>query len=184
MPATRPRKCACCARLQTDIIDRNRRIPCLLVRVQNDLNSLGLGMRDMLDARDGYPLTAWRSQFQRIRTDLEDAIAREADVAPPAALRNRPRIWPLPWRSSGMRSTASSTWPRSDEAEARGQVRLSLQARQAALSTAVSRLLVQNNESEEQAAARTQQIHAQVERNLYIFLARDAAADCRASALT
>ena len=57
-----------------------------------------------------------------------------------------------------------------DEAEARVQVRLSLQARQAALSTAVSRLLVQNNESEEQAFARTQQIHADVERNLYIFL--------------
>src|SRR5215471_18977110 len=69
-------------RLQTDIIDRNRRDSLLLVRIQNDLNMLGLGMRDLLDARDGYPLTAWRSQFQRIRTDLADAIAREAEVAP------------------------------------------------------------------------------------------------------
>ena len=76
--------------------------------------------------------------------------------------------------NSGMRSTACSSWPARDEAEARAQVRLSLQARQAALSTAVSRLLVQNNESDEQAVARTQRIHAQVERNLYIFLARHA----------
>lgn len=49
-------------------------------------------------------------------------------------------------------------------------MRLSLEARQAAISTAVSRLLVQNNESEEQAFARTRAIHAQVERNLHIFL--------------
>jgi len=38
-------------------------------------------MRDMLDAKEGYPLTAWRVQFGRIRTDLEDAVAREAEVA-------------------------------------------------------------------------------------------------------
>jgi signal transduction histidine kinase len=49
-------------------------------------------------------------------------------------------------------------------------VRLSLQARQAALTTTVARLLVQNSETEDQAMARTGQIHAQVERNLYIFL--------------
>src|SRR5437899_7642809 len=44
------------------------------------------------------------------------------------------------------------------ESEAREQIRLSLQARQQALSTAVSRLLVENNEGEEQAAARIAQI--------------------------
>ena len=158
-------------RLQTDIIDRNRRDSLLLVRVQNDLNMLGLGMRDMLDARDGYPLTAWRSQFQRIRTDLEDALAREAAVAPASRTPEQARY---------LSSSMSQFWDAldrtfdlatRDEAEARVQVRLSLQARQAALNTAVSRLLVQNNDSDEQAVARTQQIHAQVERNLYLFLA-------------
>jgi signal transduction histidine kinase len=158
-------------RLQTESIDRNRRDSLLLVRVQNDLNTLGLGMRDMLDARDGYPLTAWRSQFQRIRADLEDAVTREAAVAPYSRTPEQARY---------VASSMAQFWDAldrvfelaaRDEAEARAQVRLSLQARQAALGTAVSRLLVQNNESEEQAFARTRQIHAQVERNLYIFLA-------------
>ncbi len=157
-------------RLQTDILDRNRRDSLLLLRVQNDLNILGLGMRDMLDVQDQYPLTAWRSQFQRIRTDLEDAVARESAVAPAARTQDQARF---------VTSSMAQFWDAldrvfalaaHDEAEARMQVRLSLQARQAALSTAVSRLLVQNNESEEQAVARTQQIHGQVERNLYIFL--------------
>ena len=45
------------------------------------------------------------------------------------------------------------------EAEARAQIRLSLQARQAALSTAVARLLVQNNDAEEQTAQQAQEIY-------------------------
>lgn len=157
--------------LQTDIIDRNRRDSLLLVRIQNNLNMLGLGMRDMLDGRDGYPLTAWRGQFQRIRADLEDAITREAEVAPASRTPEQARY---------LQSSMQQLWDAldrmfdgaaRDEAEARAQVRLSLQARQAALSTAVSRLLVQNHDSDEQAAARTQEIHSQVERNLYLFLA-------------
>jgi signal transduction histidine kinase len=55
--------------------------------------------------------------------------------------------------------------------EARTRIRMSLEARQASLSTAVSRLLIANNESEETAAAQTQDIYAGVERNVYIFLA-------------
>src|SRR5437870_10870196 len=57
------------------------------------------------------------------------------------------------------------------EAEAREQIRLSLQARQQALSTAVSRLLVENNEGEEQAAASIAKIYDGVQRQLYLFLA-------------
>src|ERR1044071_3354026 len=53
--------------LQTDLTDRNRRDSLQLLRIQNDLNSLGLAMRDMLDSREPYPLTAWNAQFQRIQ---------------------------------------------------------------------------------------------------------------------
>jgi signal transduction histidine kinase len=54
--------------------------------------------------------------------------------------------------------------------EARTQIQVSLQARQSALSTAVARLLVQNNESEEQAALRIAQIYDRVQRQVYLFL--------------
>jgi signal transduction histidine kinase len=56
------------------------------------------------------------------------------------------------------------------EKEARAQIRLSLEARQAALSTAVARLLVQNNENEEQAAQQIGQIYDGVQRQMYFFL--------------
>ena len=46
----------------------------------------------------------------------------------------------------------------------------SLQAQQAALSTAVARLLFANNESEEAAATQVNEIYNKVERNVYIFM--------------
>jgi signal transduction histidine kinase len=125
----------------------------------------------MLDTKDGYPLTAWRTQFQRLRGDLEDAVAREAGVAPDG--RTPEQAMQLQTSMAQFWDAVDRMFQRADrsESDARNEVRLSLQARQAALSTAVSRLLVQNHESDEQAAARTQQIHAEVERNLYLFLA-------------
>src|SRR5207248_3838635 len=54
--------------------------------------------------------------------------------------------------------------------EARAQI-LSLQERQAALSNMVARLLVQNNESEEKAAAQISAIYVRVQRQVYWLLA-------------
>ena len=158
--------------LQTDLADRNRTDSLQLLRIQNDLNSLGLAMRDMLDGGEPYPLTAWSSQFARIRGDLDSALEREAGVA---GARRTPEQREYLSRSLGQ------FWDASDrifalagsghDAEARDQIRLSLQARQSALSTAVARLLVENNASEEQTAAQVRDIYAQVQRQVYLFLA-------------
>ena len=158
--------------LQTDLADRNRTDSLQLLRIQNDLNSLGLAMRDMLDSEEPYPLTAWKAQFARIRGDLDSAIAREAEVA--TAQRT-------PEQSRYLAASLAQFWDAADrifelaaggqEAEARTQIRLSLQARQAALNTAVARLLVENNASEEQTAVRVREIYEQVQRQVYIFLA-------------
>ena len=74
-------------RLQNDLIDRNRKDSLQLLRIQNELNSIGISMRDMLDTGaldqgERYPLTAWRPQFERMRSDLEDAFQREKHVSP------------------------------------------------------------------------------------------------------
>jgi signal transduction histidine kinase len=157
--------------LQTDLADRNRTDSLQLLRIQNDLNSLGLAMRDMLDSEEPYPLTAWKAQFARIRGDLDNAIARESEVA--TAQRT-------PEQSKYLATSLAQFWDAADrifdlaagghEAEARTQIRVSLQARQAALNTAVARLLVENNASEEQTAVQVREIYAQVQRQVYIFL--------------
>src|SRR3954453_12994660 len=157
--------------LQTSITERNRKDSLQLLRIQNNLNEIGLGMRDMLDNVEPYPLTAFRAQFQRMRADLDDAIHREQELA----VANR-----TPEQRQYLEASVSQFWNAMDrifdlaaqgkETEARVQIRLSLQARQAALSTAVARLLVGNNESEQQAAQRVTDIYDRVQSQAYVFL--------------
>ena len=157
--------------LQNNLVDRDRRDSLQLLRVQNDLNSLGLAMRDMLDAREPYPLTAWSGQFQRIREDLDAALKLEESFSPAARTADQRQF---------LSQSLAQFWDAVDrmfelagsgkEKEARDQIQLTLQARQAALSTAVSRLLVQNNEGEEQAADKIAKIYDGVQRQLYLLL--------------
>jgi signal transduction histidine kinase len=163
--------------LQNNLADRNRKDSLQLLRVQNELNSLALAMRDMLDNDEPYPLTAWSAQFQRMRTDLDDAIRQEEQYA--AASRTTEQEEYLGSRLSQFWDAADRIFKLAREGqdkEARAQIRLSLQARQAALSTAVARLLVQNNESEEQAGARIKEIYDRVQRQVYLFLTATLAA--------
>src|SRR3979411_1178557 len=158
--------------LQNNLVDRNRKDSLQLLRIQNDLNSLALAMRDMLDNDEPYPLTAWSAQFQRIRADLDNALKLEAQVA--VAERT-------PEQREFLGNSMAQFWDAVDrtfalarngkEKDACAEIRVSLQARQAALSTALARLLVQNNESEEQVALRIARIYDRVQRQVYIFFA-------------
>ena len=159
-------------RLQSEMVDRNRKDSLQLLRVQNDLNSIALAMRDMLDTTEPYPLTAWTAQFERIHQDLDTGLKLEESLAganrTPEQRRYLSQSVAQFWDAVNRMFTLAQN---SKDAEAREQIRLSLQARQQALSTAVSRLLVGNNEGEEQAAARIAQIYDGVQRQLYLFLA-------------
>ena len=158
-------------KLQTELVDRNRKDSLQLLRIQNDLNLLAVAMRDMVSSDEPYPLTAWSAQFQRIRTDLDDAMRLEAGFA---ASRT-------PEQTAFLTGSVTQFWDAVDrvfdlaqqgkEQEARKQVTLSLQERQAALSTAVARFLVQNTENEEQAGQRIVQIYDRVQSQVYVFLA-------------
>jgi len=159
-------------KLQSEMVDRNRKDSLQLLRIQNDLNSLGLAMRDMLDASEPYPVAAWNAQFDRIRTDLDDAMKHEeplAQAAPTSEQRHYLSQALNQFWDSTNRMFALAGEGKEDGA--REQIRDTLQPRQAALTSAVSRLLVQNNEAEEQAASRIAEIYNRVQRQLYIFLA-------------
>jgi signal transduction histidine kinase len=164
-------------KLQAELIDRNRKDSLQLLRIQNDLNLLAVAMRDMIGNDEPYPLTAWSAQFQRIRTDLDDAMRLEAAFAPAGRTTEQ---------SASLSSSLAQFWNAVDrvfalagagkEKDARAQIQLSLQARQEALSTTVARLLVQNSENEEQAAQHIVEIYDRVQREVYVFLAATLAA--------
>jgi signal transduction histidine kinase len=158
-------------RLQADLTDRNRMASLQLLRIQNDLNRLGLTMRDMIEDDERASVTEWTNQFERIRADLDDALRREAQLTVVERTSED---------NEALARSVAEFWDASDrifhlaragrEEEARAEIRSTLVARQAALGTAVGRRLVQNNESEQQTAQRVQEIYAQVQRQVYWFL--------------
>ena len=164
-------------KLQNEFADRNRKDSLQLLRIQNDLNSLGLAMRDMLDADEQHPLAAWSAEFERIHADLDDALRLEAQLAVAAR---------TPEQRQYLENSFAQFWDAANGAfslvrggdvnAARKQVRLALQPRQASLTNAVARLLVENYESEGKASAQVLQIYDRVQRQVYFFLAATLAA--------
>src|SRR5260370_9354258 len=121
----------------------------------------------MLVATQPHTLTGWTSQCEPSHEDLDTGLKLEEI---PAGANRTPeqrlflsqavaQFWDAVNRMFGLAQNGK-------DAEAREQIRLSLQARQQALSTAVSRLLVGNNEGGEQAASRIAQIYDGVHRRL------------------
>jgi signal transduction histidine kinase len=156
--------------LQADTIDRNRRDSLQLLRVQNALSSLGLAVHDMVLGEETYGVLAYKNQFERIRTDLDDAIQREAQLSPDTR---------LPEQQERLQSSIKQFWQTSGqvfELAANSQENAALQlagtqllAQQASLAALTSRLLTRNNEAEEQAAAKVARIYSGVERDVYAF---------------
>ncbi len=158
--------------LQTLTVERNRKDSLQLLRIQRNLNQLGLAMRDIVDGYEEYGLDAWRGQFNRIRVDLDDALKSEENLAPIARGADRQRYIAdyvqQFWRSVDQLFAMSGEGV---PAQARTFIRTTLQAQQAALANAVARSLVENNEVEQAAAAQIQDIYHRVKRQVYLFLA-------------
>ncbi len=158
--------------VQTEIVDQNRKAALQLIRIQSDLNSMALALRDMMDQTDGYPLTAWAPQLSRIRENLDDAIRVEAALA---AGRRDPQqaaylaaafaqLWTAVDKMKGMAETGPAT-------AVTAFIRETLEPQLQALTSLTARLLVQNNAEEQRAAEQIADIYGEIERNAYIFLA-------------
>jgi signal transduction histidine kinase len=157
--------------LQTQLIDRNRRDSLQLLRIQNDLHSLGLAMRDMVNGDEPYGMLAYRVQFSQKRADLEDALRLEKELAPVDRSPDRQAYFARSlaqfWTSVDLMFSLAAA---GKDAPARNLIRTSLESQQSSITTNLARLLVENNESEKRATARIQSIYAGVQRNVYYFL--------------
>lgn len=158
-------------RLQTDTVDRNHRDSLQLIRIQNDLHELALSMRDMHEGSEPYPMDAYYAEFRRLRTDLEDALQREAELRPSTRTDAQ---------QANLTASAQTFWTATEEMfqharagrenEARKMISGQLLNRQAGLSNLISRLLVENSDAEQRAAQTIEAIYSRVERNIYLFL--------------
>jgi signal transduction histidine kinase len=158
-------------RLQTDTIDLNRHDSLLLLRVQADVDTAGLEIRDMIQSRDKEGISAYRAKFDHLRTDLQDAIDAEARLAPLTrrADKQAELVQALHefWRSSDQVFAAAN---QGREAAARKLASTELFPGQSLLASRVSHILERNNAAEEQADRKVAAIYDGVERDVYAFL--------------
>jgi signal transduction histidine kinase len=158
-------------RLETEIVDRNRRDSLQLIRIQNDLNQIGLAFRDIVEGAEPYPVSAYRQEFERLKVDLEDALRTQAGLAAGT---------PAPAQRELLNSAFARFWSETAELwalaaagrenDVKAMVRTRLEAERTTMSSTVSRLLILNNEAEAAAAREIGNIYDKVERNLYVLV--------------
>jgi signal transduction histidine kinase len=159
-------------KLQTQTIDANRHDSLLLLRVQNDLNTVGLKLRDMAEMPEVSRIASYRSEFTALREDLEQAMQAEGRLSPgirrPRQQRELANSLLQFWQLADQVFAQAS---RGQEAAARALVVTQLSPQQSALAARVSGLLERNNEAEERADAKVASIYEGVEDDIYAFLA-------------
>lgn len=159
-------------KLQTQTIDANRHDSLLLLEVQNDLNGVGLKLRDIVQSSNSSKVSEHQSEFERLRADLEQSINEEARLAP--VTRRPERQQELMRDLQDLRETSNKVFTLAesgDESAARQLASTKLSAQQAATASLVLTLLERNNESEERADQKVASIYDGVEKNIYAFLA-------------
>jgi signal transduction histidine kinase len=160
--------------LQTDTIDLNRHDSLLLVRVQGDINTIGLKLRDMRDLSSGpetEAISRLRADLDILRADLQDGIEEEEKIDPLTRQADQ---------HAELIRALKEFWRNFDDVFASakqghaGIVRMlastNLFARQEALAGRVSHLLERNNEAEEGADEKVAVIYDRVGRDIYAFL--------------
>ncbi|MBV9497996.1 MAG: sensor histidine kinase [Acidobacteriaceae bacterium] len=158
-------------KLQTDTIDINRHDSLLLLAVLNDVNTIGLKVRDMTQSSSRSRISAYRAEFDQIRADLQSTIGKEASLVPAnrRADTQAELVKALQhfWRSSDLVFAAASV---GREAAARRLASTRLFPEQARLAARVSALLELNNAAEENADQQVAKIYDGVKTDVYAFL--------------
>lgn len=155
---------------QTAISERNRKDSLQLLRIQNDLASLAVLMRDMADRTEPYPLHGWQPAFERVQRDLAEATRLEQTLAP--AVRE-------PAQQKRLIDSVQAYWAdvakmfalsRANEDAARRMIQTSLIPQHRAVDGLVSQFLVVNNQVQDDAARANRDVYDRVGREILLLV--------------
>jgi len=158
--------------LQTKKIDLNRHDSLLLLRIQNDVNNLGLKLQEMTESRPPVTIKRFQSEFDRLRADLNKAVRADAQLMPQTRRAER---------QAELEASLQRFWILCDrvfeeaaqgrEQNARQLAAKELTDQQIILARRLSRLLEDNNETEARADGIVAAVYEGAERQTYLFLA-------------
>jgi len=158
-------------KLELTIIDLNRHDSLHLLRVQNDLNSIGVRLRDLTDGLDPSRLDRYRKELELLRHDLKRVLQYESRLSPitgqPSQKEDLGKELRGFWDSvDAVFAAAAAGHP----AEVRTLAANTLARQQATLSGRVAALLARNNAAEEVADKRISETYEGAERDIYLFV--------------
>ncbi len=157
--------------MELNIIDLNRHDSLQLLRVQNDLNSVGNKMREMPSDLKAADSGRYRDDFELLRQDLNRALEYESRLIPVSG---------KPDQQLQLATTLRRFWQTSDQvfataaaghqAVARKLATTALPPLKTELARRVSALLERNNAADEEADKKISDIYEGAERDIYLFL--------------
>ena len=158
-------------KLELNIIDLNRHDSLQLLRVQNDLNSVGLKLRDMSTDLDRTQLGHYQRDFDLLRGDLSRALQYESRLTPymghAEQRQELERLLLQFWQDAEAVFSAAGA---GHKTTARNLTANTLAPEQAALAARVSSLLERNNAAEEEADKKISDIYGGAEKDIYLFV--------------
>ena len=157
---------------QVNVVQKNRKASLQLLRLQDDTYQLAVSLRDMTLPESRYPIFYWKGEFSRLRDDMNNALALEAQYAAntPAGDQLRRQL----------RDILDNFWLLADEGfdladqghedSARYLIRSQLEEQRETISRVVSRLLSLNDQAQQEAGQRVSSVYGQVSKDILLLI--------------
>jgi len=158
---------------QVNVVQKNRQASIQLLRVQNDAYQLAVLIRDMTLPDSRYPIAYYRTEFNRLHEDMDEALKREEQyaVASLAASEQRAQLKNILvdiWMSADL---AFDLADGGHEVTARYLIKTQLERKREIVSKIVAGLLDQNDQAQREAGDRINAVYSNVKREILFVTA-------------
>jgi signal transduction histidine kinase len=157
---------------QTNVVQRNRLASIQLLRLQENAFYLATSLRDMTLPESRYPIGYWRGEYTRVREDMNQAVALEAQYAATTPAGNEKR--------AQLRNVLADFWETADQAfqladegheeTARYLIRSQLESKREVISQIVARLLTLNDQAQAEAGERITLVYGKVKQDILVVV--------------
>jgi signal transduction histidine kinase len=158
---------------QVNVVQKNRKASLQLLRLQNDTYALAISLYHLAQIPPLYPIAEWRPEFIRLRKDMDDAAQLESNYAIPMSAAEGKR--------AQLRTALRDFWSAVDHAfdvaghgreeTARRLLQSEVESKRSVVSEVLARLLVLNDQAQDEAAQRINSVYGSVKTNILIVIA-------------
>ncbi|MBI1984248.1 MAG: hypothetical protein HYS61_08630, partial [Acidobacteria bacterium] len=158
---------------QVNVVQKNRQASLQLLRVQNDAYLLAVLIRDMTLPDSRYPIAYYRTEFNRLHEDMDEALKREEQyaVASQAASEQRTQLKNILvdiWMTADLAFDMAED---GHEVSARYLIKTQLERKREVVSKIVAGLLDLNDQAQREAGDRINAVYSNVKREILFVVA-------------